>query len=36
MNFVEGLIVITVIVGAPVLVMGLIMHLVHLVTANGS
>jgi hypothetical protein len=34
MDFVEGLIAITVIVGAPVLVMGLIMHLVHLMTGS--
>jgi hypothetical protein len=34
MDFVEGLIAIIVIVGFPVLVMGLIMHLVHLMTGS--
>jgi hypothetical protein len=36
MDFVEGLIVVTVIVGLPLLVMGLIMHLVHLVTGSSE
>jgi len=34
MDFIEGLITIIVIVGFPVLVMGLIMHLVHLMTGS--
>ena len=34
MDFIEGLIAIIVIVGFPVLVMGLIMHLVHLMTGS--
>ena len=34
MDFVEGLIVTIAIVGFPVLVMGLIMHLVHLMTGS--
>ena len=34
MDFIEGLIIIIVIVGFPVLVMGLIMQLVHLMTGS--
>jgi len=36
MDFVEGLLVIVLIVGAPVLVLGLIMQVVHLATMSGS
>ena len=35
MDFVEGLLTIVVVVGAPVLVMGLIMHAVHLAVRSG-
>ena len=35
MDFVEGLLTIVLVVGAPVLVMGLIMHAVHLAVRSG-